>query len=87
VINQTLAIVRQLIARQDVLVAAHGEEELANDGIALSELLDTIDGATVVEDYPGYAKGPCVLVLSAIPRIGRFTYCGVSAKTPHGLRC
>src|SRR5687767_15952339 len=61
--SQTLASVQTLIAAGDVQVTSHGDDELAKDQISLRELLDTVQSAVVVEDYPTYAKGPCVLVL------------------------
>jgi hypothetical protein len=59
----TLSAIRPLVAAGDVVVSAHGQKELDDDGIELIDLAATIDDAVVVEDYPGYAKGPCVLVL------------------------
>ena len=36
--------------------------EFAADGILAREMIDGVQAAVVVEDYPTYAKGPCVLV-------------------------
>ena len=36
---------------------------MAEDGILAGEVIDGVDGAVVVEDYPAYPKGPCALVL------------------------
>jgi uncharacterized protein DUF4258 len=36
---------------------------MAEDGILAGEALDGIGSAVVVEDYPEYSKGACILVL------------------------
>ena len=61
--SKTLDLVRALVARGDARVSAHGYDELAADGIQVREIIGGLDTAVVVEDYPDYPKGPCVLVL------------------------
>ncbi len=41
----------------------HGYDEMVEDGLHAREVLAGIGGAVIVEDYPTYPKGPCVLVL------------------------
>ena len=60
--SETLGLVVDLVRRGEVRVSAHGYDELAADGILAREVIDGIQAAVVVEDYPTYAKGPCVLV-------------------------
>ena len=55
--------VNDLVAKGEVQVSVHGYEELAADDIHVRDVIDGLATAVLVEDYPGYAKGPCVLVL------------------------
>jgi hypothetical protein len=55
----------ELAARGELLVSRHGLRELAADAILLDEVVDGIWAADVVEDYPQFPKGPCVLVLES----------------------
>lgn len=63
ILSTTLEKVRVLVARGDVRVSLHGYEELAADGIHVRDIIDGLATAAVIEDYPDYPKGPCVLVL------------------------
>jgi len=62
-LSKTLEQVRELVARHDVQVSVHGYEELAADDVRVRDVINGVASAVVVEDYPDYAKGPCVLVL------------------------
>ena len=67
--SKTLEQVRALVACGEVRVSLHGYEELAADGVHVHDIIDGLADAVVVEDYPDYPKGPCVLVLEQ-DRIG-----------------
>ena len=58
--------VQRLVEQGAVRVSAHGYDELAADSIRIRDALDGLPHAVVVEDYPTYAKGPCVLVLQHV---------------------
>ncbi len=62
-LSETLKYIQQLVQEGFVRISEHGYEELAADDIFVREIVDSIINAVVVEDYPKYPKGPCVLVM------------------------
>src|SRR2546427_11073400 len=61
--NQTLQLVQELVARGEIRISEHGYDELTADNISVEDVLHGVANADLVEDYPGYFKGPSVLVL------------------------
>jgi uncharacterized protein DUF4258 len=61
--GDTFQSILDLVARREVRISNHGYEELAADGILVSEVVAGVRYARLLEDYPDYPKGPCVLVL------------------------
>ena len=61
--SETLARIVDLVRIGEVRISAHGYDKIAEDGLLAGEVIDGIEAAIVIEDYPTYPKGPCVLVL------------------------
>ena len=63
--SSTLRQVQRLVTAGEFRISEHGYDELAEDGIMAGEVIAGLAEAKVIEDYPDYPKGPCVLVLQA----------------------
>ena len=61
--SDTFAVIQTLVRNGEIKVSEHGYDEMVEDGLHAREVLAGIGGAVIVEDYPTYPKGPCVLVL------------------------
>ena len=61
--SETLNRIKQLVAIRDIRISEHGYDELANDKLTAKVIVEGVKDAILVEDYPQYPKGPCVLVL------------------------
>jgi len=55
--------IRGLIEARDVRISEHGYDELSEDGLSARDVISGVFEAQVVEEYPDYPKGPCILLL------------------------
>jgi hypothetical protein len=62
-LSKTLGNAKALIRKREVRISDHGYDELSSDNLLAREIIEGASEAVVVEDYPDYPKGPCVLVL------------------------
>lgn len=58
-----LTTILSLVAQGKVLISAHGYDELAEDDILATEIVGGVATGEIIEEYPAYFKGPCVLLL------------------------
>ncbi|HEV8721327.1 MAG TPA: DUF4258 domain-containing protein [Candidatus Binatia bacterium] len=61
--SRTFEQIQDLVARGEIRISEHGYDELAMDDIFVDAIFAGVTGGLVIEDYPNYHKGPCVLVL------------------------
>jgi hypothetical protein len=54
---------RRLASSGKIRISEHGYDELAEDGLSAREIVEGLEEATLVEEYPDFAKGPCALFL------------------------
>jgi hypothetical protein len=60
--GDTLRRVCVLVLAGEVKISEHGYDELVVDGISIREIFEGVQDALLIEEYPSFGKGPCVLV-------------------------
>ena len=61
--GETWRKILELLQHRKIRISEHGYDELAADGITVREIVAGALNAEVLEDYPLYPKGPCVLTI------------------------
>jgi len=54
--------IAQQAARQEFRVTQHAQQEMAEEDILLSDVLEALQRGNVLEHYPEHRRGPCCLV-------------------------
>lgn len=54
--------IHSLIRAGEILISEHGYDQLTEDNLSIRELLKGVANGTVIEEYPNYPKGPCILL-------------------------
>jgi hypothetical protein len=62
--SRTFEQIQDLVGRGEIRISEHGYNELAMDDIFVDAIFAGVAGGLVIEDYPNYHKGPCVLVFA-----------------------
>ena len=61
--SHTLRQIIELVEGREVRFSEHGYDEMAEEGIFTRDIVNDIRKAELLEDYPNFPKGPCVLVM------------------------
>ena len=61
--SHTLRQIIELVEGGEVRFSEHGYDEMAEEGIFTRDIVNGIRKAELLEDYPNFPKGPCVLVM------------------------
>ena len=61
--SEMLEQLKALVFKDEVLISDHGYDELAADNLSVRDVVSGLTDAELLEDYPDFPKGPCVLVL------------------------
>lgn len=55
--------IARLIENRGILISERGYDEIAADGLTVREIVEGSVESIVLEEYPDYSKGPCVLIM------------------------
>ena len=69
-LRAVLERIRAQATKENIRITQHAHQEMVEENITLSEVLQTINTAQILENYPGHRRGPCCL-LSGLSQTGR----------------
>lgn len=58
----TVEQLREQASVGDFRLTQHAQQEMAEEDISLAEVLEAVDSAAVLENYPRHRRGPCCLL-------------------------
>ena len=61
--SETYKNIFELVKKGEILLSDHGYDEMVEDNIFVKDVISSIEDSELIEEYPSYAKGPCVLLL------------------------
>jgi hypothetical protein len=61
--SETYKNILNLVKKGEILVSDHGYDEMIEDRIIAKDIISSIGNSELIEDYPNYRKGPCILLL------------------------
>ena len=61
--SDTFHHIFELVQRGEIKISEHGYDEIAEEGLFVRDIVSDVSNGKLVEDYPDFTKGPCVLVL------------------------
>ena len=63
VMSETYKNILDLVKKVEILISDHGYDEMIEDRIIVKDIINSMVGSELIEDYPDHKKGPCILLL------------------------
>ncbi len=79
--QQAIAHIRDLARDEKVRVTQHAQQEMAEDGVTLDEVLSAVEVGAIIEHYPVHRRGACCLIHGHTPS-GRSLHIVCTTDTP-----
>jgi len=79
--SMTFERILELVARGEIKISEHGYDQATADDILVTEIVNGVIQAIIVEDYPNYDKRRAFLFYRLTKIIGPFMCCGAFQKT------